>query len=199
MPAVPTGVVGALGISPQPIFPSSNSLKMIGIDARMDSAEMVNFKPFRDLSDGSLVGPAVSADLPVVGKVEIPIAVLVESPRPEPAGASLVDLLPEAICGWTGSHSKRFDDQGIAESVPSVVMRLAPASNYGMTVASFDRAGRFEFRVPDPQRRVDNGLMPPPAHVVSLTPSTRLHGPLAAFNGAAYTHPCNVAERRCVT
>lgn len=133
------------------IQPVANCLQVIGINAALVSAQMVNFAPSRYWPSMKLVAKTVNPDALPRADLESAISSrFVASPEPTRSQlrtvdwqrASLIDPSPKPLnCGSAGSSvPRRFDDGGIAPFVPAVVVHLAPIPRSHWASATFNRA-----------------------------------------------------------
>lgn len=122
-------------IAAHEIFPHRDRFEMVGADAQMSEAVMVDCEPLRDRADKGFIGEAMSEHaLTIQPETTVRvIGVALESALPQPAGISLFDKPPEAgqwINAFVGSAQRCVAPlhawgERIAMIAPTLVMLTA--------------------------------------------------------------------------
>lgn len=119
-----------------------DDLKMINTDASLRCAapgkNMINGHPSGDRAIGLLPDPTMGVDVLTVLIPEKSVA-LGQGPGPQPAPVGLIDLGPEPLLRCAGMEIS--PDSGvprIAVTLPSVPVRVAPATPDSSTIADLD-------------------------------------------------------------
>lgn len=108
----------------QDVLSLRDGLKVVRVDTRLDSAQVIYFIPLRYRALGLLVRPAMGVvSLVLVGYRSVPARL---ARGPEPAGLSLIDSLPESILDRSRWWHPSPVVQGSAHSAEQQRVRQIP-------------------------------------------------------------------------
>lgn len=145
----------ARGQSTAKVFLHRNGLKMIGVDAVPNAAQMIEGQPLGDGANTELVRPAMRANwTPATGlaaKSKTPVAMSILRCRPKPTGLGELDLRPETLCNSFRLMTQLSQCCKPTVPKPPSVMRVTPLPSCALFGTTRDSAVHAERLLPCPK------------------------------------------------